>query len=217
MELAAETAFILHNTEILTAPLVPEIPLHLASAILPLWQMTEDELARQNVAPPYWAFAWAGGQALARYILDHPATVARKRVLDFATGSGIAAIAAKCAGAASVLAADIDPFSLAAARLNARHSSIDIAITAEDLVGRLDLDVDVILAGDVCYELPLARSVEHWLRKAAAAGLLVLMGDPGRTYMPRQGLESLARYQVQTSRDLEDTDVRSTQVLRVMA
>jgi predicted nicotinamide N-methyase len=217
VDLAARTAFILENTEILTAPLVPEIPLHLASEILPLWQLTEEELSRINLAPPYWAFAWAGGQALARYILDHPSTVAHKRILDFATGSGISAIAAKRAGAAHVLAADIDPFSLAATLLNAQCSGVELATTAEDVIGRLDLGVDVILAGDVCYELPLAKNVENWLRRAAAQGQLVLMGDPGRTYMPREGLETLARYQVQTSRDLEDTDVRATQVLRVCA
>lgn len=215
MDLSARTAFILENTEIHAAPLVPEIPLHLASEILPLWQMTEEELARAHLAPPYWAFAWAGGQALARYVLDNPSTVANKRVLDFATGSGISAIAAKRAGAKSVLAADIDPLALAAALLNARESGVEIAITDEDIVGRLDLGVDVILAGDVCYELPLARQVEDWLRKAAAKGVLVLMGDPGRSYMPREGLEPLARFQVRTNRDLEDADVKSTQVLRV--
>jgi len=178
--------------------------------------MTEEELNKANVAPPYWAFAWAGGQALSRYVLDHPETVSGKRVFDFATGSGIGAVAAARAGAVCVTASDIDQFALAACEMNAVLNGVKVATTADDVIGRTDLDIDVMLAGDICYEQPMAGRVEIWLKALAAKGVTVLMGDPGRTYMPREGLAPLAQYRVETTRELEDSDVRSTGVMRVL-
>jgi predicted nicotinamide N-methyase len=207
--------FIIENTLIGHAPLVPEIPLYLASEVIPLWRMTEEELAQANIAPPYWAFAWAGGQAVSRYVLDNPTIVAGLRVLDFATGSGIGGIAAMRAGAQSVLASDIDPLARAAAQLNAGLSGVAMTISDQDLIGREDLDIDVVLAGDICYEQPMAGRVEAWLKALAAKDIMILLGDPGRTYMPKSGLDILARYQVATSRELEDSDVRATSVLQV--
>ena len=210
------SAFVRANTEVLAPPLVPEISLHLASEVVPLWQASEEELAEQGLPPPFWAFAWAGGQALARYLLDQPEVVAGKRVLDFAAGSGLQGIAAAKAGAARVEASEIDPFALAAIGLNAALNEVAIEVTGADLIGRLDGGWDVVLAGDVCYERPMAERVAAWLADLAAGGALVLVGDPGRTYLPRSGLERVTAYAVQTSRELEDTDVRNAVVWRVV-
>ncbi len=210
-------AFIERNTQLLDCPLVPEIKLHLASEIVPIWQLTEEELAKQGVPPPFWAFAWAGGQALSRYILDHPERVRGKSVLDFAAGSGIVAIAAGMAGASSVLAADIDPFSVAACRLNATANGIDIDATSDNLLTDESMRWDVILAGDICYEQPLASQVEDWLSRHAANGTTVLIGDPGRTYLPKENMEKLISYAVKTTRELEDMDVRNTTVWQLEA
>jgi predicted nicotinamide N-methyase len=207
--------FIRANTAIEAPPLVPEISLHLATEIVPIWQATEEELAEMGLPPPYWAFAWAGGQALARYLLDNPDIVAGKRMLDFASGSGLAAIAAAKAGAASVLAADIDPYSIAAIRLNGALNEVSIATTQEDLIARRD-GWDVVLAGDICYEKPLAERVAAWLRDLANRGTPVFIGDPGRTYLPKEGLEWVVRYAVKTTREIEDTDVRNAIVWRVL-
>ncbi|WP_296600534.1 methyltransferase, partial [Phenylobacterium sp.] len=166
-----------------------------------------------GLPPPFWAFAWAGGQALARYLLDHPHVVAGKAVVDFASGSGIVAIAAKRAGAARVLAADIDPFCGAALAANAQANAVEIEFTDADM---LDAPppawADVILAGDICYEKPLADRVMAWLRAGRDAGATVLIGDPGRSYFPRTGLDKLAEYQVPTTRELEDMEVKKTAV-----
>lgn len=204
-------AFIRANTEAMTPPLVPEIRLHLATEVVPLWRKTEDELHAMGVPPPYWAFAWAGGQALARYILDHPAEVAGKRVLDIGSGSGLVGIAAARAGAAHVLAADIDQFASAAIRLNAALNAVAPEVTQDDVIGATG-GWDVILVGDLFYERPLAERLLAWLRKQQATALL---GDPGRAYFPKNGVESLAEYQVQVTRDLEDRDVRHTAVYRL--
>lgn len=205
--------FITTNAALMAPPLVPEIKLYLATEVVPLWRATEEELEKMGVPPPYWAFAWAGGQALARYVLDHPQTVAGRRVLDFAAGSGIVAVAAARAGAARVLAADIDVFCEAAVGLNAEANAVDVAFTAEDM---LDLPppawAEVILAGDICYEQPLAARVMAWLSAARGQGARVLIGDPGRSYFPRQGLDKLAEYQVPTTRELEDMEVKRTAV-----
>ncbi len=209
-------AFITANTQALTPPLVPELRLHLASEVVALWHSTEDELARQGLPPPFWAFAWAGGQAIARHVLDNTALVAGRRVLDFACGSGVAGVAAAKAGAAQVTAVDVDPFAAVAARLNGALNGVGLTALEENLVGRDALDVDVILAGDICYEQPLAGQVERWLRRLSGAGVLVLVGDPGRTYMPKTGMEALATYQVETSRELEDCAVRRTGVWRLL-
>ncbi len=209
--------FVRSNTAVETPPLVPEIPLHLASEVVPLWQATEADLAAQGLPPPYWAFAWAGGQALARYILDHRDVVAGLRVLDFAAGSGIQAIAAAKAGAGHVTASEIDRFASAAITLNATLNGVDVEVVNEDLVGSEAAAWDVILAGDVCYERPMAGRVAAWLGDLAASGRLVLMGDPMRSYLPKQGLERLAGYSVKTTRELEDSDLRNAVVWRVTA
>ena len=210
------SAFVRANTEVLAPPLVPEISLHLASEVVPLWQASEEELAEQGLPPPFWAFAWAGGQALARYLLDQPEVVAGKRVLDFAAGSGLQGIAAAKAGAARVEASEIDPFALAAIGLNAALNEVAVEARDADLIGRLDGGWDIVLAGDVCYERPMAERVAAWLTDLAAGGALVLLGDPGRTYLPKAGLERVTAYAVQTSRELEDTDVRNAVVWRVV-
>jgi len=209
------TDFIRANTALECPPLIPEIRLRLATEIVPIWQATEDELAAMGLPPPYWAFAWAGGQALARYILDNPGIVAGKTVLDFASGSGLVAVAAARAGAVQVTAADIDPYAAAAARLNAALNGVAIETTSRDLIGTAG-PWDVVLAGDICYEQPLAERVTAWLRDLSAAGVTVLMGDPGRTYLPKDGLEWVVRYAVKTTRELEDTDVRNAVVWRFL-
>ena len=209
-------AFAHTNTRLNDVPLVPEIKLFLAHEMVPIWQLTEEELSQSGLPPPFWAFAWAGGQALARYILDNPDLVRDKHVLDFASGSGIVAIAAAEAGARSVLAADIDPFAAAACALNAEANQVHIETTTENLVGHMDTSWDVILTGDICYEQPLAGEVEIWLRSHAAKGSLVLIGDPGRTYLPKSGLEQRAVYNVRTTRELEDMDVRRTCVWEII-
>lgn len=205
-------SFIREATAPQTPPLVPEIRLYLASEILPLWRKTEEELEREGIPPPYWAFAWAGGQALARYILD--TKLRGTSVLDFGSGSGLVAIAAAKAGAAKVLAADIDRFSAAAIALNAQENGVEVTVTTDDLIGQ-DGGWDVILIGDMCYERPLAERLMAWLTERAKAGVTVLLGDPGRSYFPKSGVEKLATYRVQTSRELEDRDVRETSVYRV--
>jgi predicted nicotinamide N-methyase len=205
--------FVRETTTFVSPPLVPEIKLHLASELVPLWRKTEEELEKEGVPPPYWAFAWAGGQALARYILDQ--SVIKGSVLDFGSGSGLVAIAAAKAGAAKVLAADIDRFAAAAIALNAEENGVRVDITTDDVIGR-DGGWDAILVGDMCYERPLAERLTAWLDERARAGALVLMGDPGRTYFPKSGIERLATYQVQTTRELEDREVRETSVYRFL-
>jgi predicted nicotinamide N-methyase len=200
--------FIRANTVSMAPPLVPEIMLHLATEVVPLWKKTEDELAQMGVPPPYWAFAWAGGQALARYLLDNPDIVAGKRVLDIGSGSGLVGIAAARAGAASVLAADIDGFALAAIALNAAANGVTLEITGEDRIGGAT-PFDVILVGDLFYERPLAERLLAWLTPLAVP---VLMGDPGRSYFPKSGIARRAAYQVATTRDLEDREIRDTGV-----
>jgi len=209
------TAFILAQTVIAAPPLVPEIRLHLATEITPIWEATEASLTRMNLPPPYWAFAWAGGQALTRFLIDHPDWVKGKRVLDFAAGSGLSAIGAAKAGAALTEAAEIDDFAIAAIALNARINNVAIDLVREDLVG-VEPRWDVVLAGDVCYERPMAERVIVWFRALASRGVAILMGDPGRAYLPQSGLLELARYQVPTSLELEDRTQRETIVWRLM-
>ena len=210
---AGRRAFILENTSLERPPHTPELSLRLASEVTPIWKLTEEALAEIGLPPPFWAFAWAGGQALARYVLDHPKIVAGKGVVDFATGSGIVALAAARAGAARVLAADIDPFCEAAVALNAEANDAAVEFIASDLLDHpAPAWADVILAGDVCYEQPLAGRVLAWLAAARARGATVLIGDPGRSYFPRQGLDKLAEYQVPTTRELEDLEVKKTAV-----
>jgi predicted nicotinamide N-methyase len=212
---AEAEGFIRAHTAVARAPLVPEIALHLATEITPIWQATEAWLSRANIAPPFWAFAWPGGQALARLLLDEPARVAGRRVLDFAAGCGIGAIAAARAGAAGVEAADIDPLAIAAVRLNAALNGVRVAAVAEDLVGAA-CRWDTVLAGDVCYEAPMARRILPWLRGLAAAGAEVLLADPGRAYLPREGLAPVRRFLVPTTRELEDREERAVTIHRLL-
>lgn len=208
--------FILENTELLSPPHTPELKLHLASELVPIWQKTEEELAAQGVPPPFWAFAWAGGQALSRYVLDHPETVRGKRVLDFASGSGLSAIAAAKAGARHVLATEIDTFAVAAIDLNAQVNEVEVTAELVDAVGT-DQGWDTVIAGDICYEREMSARVFAWLRGLAGRGALVLIGDPGRNYLPSSHLVEIAVYDVATTRELEDREVRRTKVWHVMA
>ena len=209
----ARRQFILDNTRLQRPPHTPELQLHLADEITPIWKLTEEALAEIGLPPPFWAFAWAGGQALARYLMDDPILVAGKRVIDFASGSGIVAISALKAGARDVLAADIDPFCGAAIGLNAEANGVTLAFTDQDLLDAAPPAwADVILAGDICYEKPLAERVMAWLAVARAQGATVLIGDPGRSYFPKSGLTKLAEYQVPTTRELEDFAVKRTAV-----
>jgi predicted nicotinamide N-methyase len=211
------TLFVRSNTVVSAPPLVPEIGLHLATEITPIWQATEDTLARSGLPPPYWAFAWAGGQALARFLLDHPERVAGRSVLDFGAGSGLVAIAAAKAGAASVLAAEIDDFAAAAIAANAALNDVSILVTMADVLETVVPQWEIVTAGDVCYERPMAERVTAWLRGLAARGVLVLLGDPGRAYLPSEGLVERARYIVPTSRELEDRDTRDGVVWQVLS
>ncbi|MEZ2129891.1 MULTISPECIES: methyltransferase [unclassified Sinorhizobium] len=207
----APDIFIRANTSIMAPPHVPEIRLHLASEAHELWLKTEEELEEIGLPPPFWAFAWAGGQGLARYVLDHPETVAGKRILDFASGSGLVAIAACLAGAAEVLAADIDPWAQTAIRLNAAENDVSISFFGEDLVGQ-PIEADVLLAGDVFYDRDFAGRLIPWFRNLAAEGRLILVGDPGRAYCPKEHLEFRQTYAVPVTRALEDSDVKKTTV-----
>ena len=211
---ASAERFILDNTAPMAPPHVPEITLRLADEAHELWHRTEEELAEIGLPPPFWAFAWAGGQGLARYVLDNPEIVRGRRVLDFASGSGLVAIAAASAGAADVLGTDIDPFCAAAVRLNALANGVRIGFTADDLVGR-DGDWDVILAGDVFYDRPFAERLSPWFGALRVRGAEILIGDPGRAYLPKSGLERLAVYEVPVTRALEDSEVKRTTVWRL--
>jgi predicted nicotinamide N-methyase len=206
-------AFIRAETRLRPVPHAPEIALHVADEATELWQRTEEELGEIGLPPPFWAFAWAGGQALARYILDHPETVRGRRVLDFASGSGLVAIAAKKAGAAEVTACDIDPFAIAAIGVNAQANGVAVTPLAADIVGQ-DGGWDTVLAGDICYEQDLAARVIEWLLALSNRGATVLIGDPGRSYLPKDRLENLAAYEVPVTRTLEDSDIKKSSVWR---
>jgi predicted nicotinamide N-methyase len=194
-------------------PLVPEIELYQATEITPIWQATEEWLAARNVAPPFWAFAWPGGLALARHVLDHPELVADRTVLDFAAGSGIAAIACAMAGATLVEAAEIDPLACAAVRLNAAANSVRVHAIAGDIIGSA-CRWDVILCGDVCYEAPMTAHILPWLQRMAAKAA-VWIADPGRAYLPADALEAFARYCVPTTMELEDRTEREVVLYRL--
>ena len=206
--------FILDHTALTAPPLVPEIQLYQASEITPIWEATEAALDEMGLPPPFWAFAWAGGQALARWLLDTPEMVRGKGVLDFGAGSGLSGIAAAMAGAETVIANEIDPVAAAAIALNAGANNVTLDILIEDLVGG-PCRWDVILAGDVCYEQQPAARITGWLREMARE-IPVYLGDPSRTYLPKDGLEPLVKYSVQTTREIEDTDVRNARVWRVL-
>ena len=210
--------FIRANTALEAPAMVPEFRLWLASEYVPIWQATETWLEEQNVDPPYWAFCWPGGQAIARYLLDNPILVEGLRVIDFAAGSGVSSLAAARAGAASVVANDIDALSLVAARLNARANDLAFDVSREDWLAGPEgaPDADIVIAGDVCYERDMSTRALAWLRGHARLGRLVLLGDPGRNYFSAQGLEERARYDIPTSLQLENRGMRETVVWRVL-
>jgi predicted nicotinamide N-methyase len=213
--IADRKAFIRANTRLKPVPLVPEISLHVADEAVPIWQKTEEELDAMGLPPPYWAFAWAGGQALARHVLDHRAAVAGLRVLDLAAGSGLVGIAAARAGAAPVVAADIDAFTDPAIALNAEANDVYIEIITRDLLddpAAEDPRYDVILVGDLFYEHDTATRALAFLDRHAATGSRVLVGDPGRTYLPKVRLTRLAEYSVPVTRELEDLEIKRTTV-----
>jgi predicted nicotinamide N-methyase len=207
------TGFIRANTALGTAPLVPEISLYLATEITPIWQATEVWMNARAMAPPYWAFAWPGGQALARHVLDNPAVAAGKRVLDFAAGGGIAAIACARAGAALVEAAEIDDLARAAIGLNAGANGVEVCVADGDVVGSASR-WDMILCGDVCYEAPMTGHIMPWLRQMARE-VEVWIADPGRAYLPKSGLLEIGRYRVPTSLELEDRVEREVALYRI--
>jgi predicted nicotinamide N-methyase len=212
-----QRAFIHRWTHLATPPLVPEVRLHLADRVMPLWEALARDASEPELPPPYWAFAWAGGQAVARYVLDHREVVAAKRVVDLATGSGLCAIAAALAGASEVLAIDIDPWAREAVALNASANGVHVPFTHEDPLDGDPPDADVVLAGDIGYEWALAERGVAWLRRAAEAGAEVLVGDPDRHHLPRDGLRSVVIYEVPTSIDLEQVASKRATVYRVAA
>jgi len=211
-ELADRRALVARRTTLQQPPAVPELRLHLAEDITGTWQDVEREIGAGELPPPFWAFAWVGGQALARYVLDTPSEVAGLRVLDLATGSGMCALAARRAGAVSVLAVDVDPVAGAAVAANAEANALAVEFLEADLTGGPVPDVDVVLAGDVCYDREMTDRVLPWLRRAAGSGVRVLLGDPGRHYLPQQGVVRLATTDVPTTRDLEGVELRTVHV-----
>jgi predicted nicotinamide N-methyase len=225
MKILDRETFIRSNTTILPVPLVPEIKLHLAHEAVPLWQKTEEELGEIGLPPPFWAFAWAGGQALARYVLDNPETVRTRIVLDLASGSGLVGIAALQAGAKAVVAADIDEYAITSIKLNAQINQPSpassagegkrdgtLSITAENLLEAPPPKIDTILVGDLFYEKHLAEKVFAWLTTAQTNGTQVFIGDPGRSYLPKDKLIKRAEYNVPVTRDLEDAEIKRTAV-----
>ncbi|MFC0219464.1 methyltransferase [Pseudochelatococcus lubricantis] len=211
MTITDHEAFIRSHTRLLPVPHAPEISLFVADEATALWQKTEEELGEMGLPPPFWAFAWAGGQALARYVLDYPDAVAGLRVLDFAAGSGLVGIAAAKAGAESVEAADIDPFAASAIRVNSLANDVRLKVRTDNIVGR-DEGWDVVLAGDICYERDLAEAVFAWLVTLQRRGARVLIGDPGRSYLPKDRLDCLATYRVPVTRALEDAEIKTSRV-----
>jgi predicted nicotinamide N-methyase len=204
--------FVRENTELRSTELIPEVKLHLVGELLPLWHATDAAGVTPTGEPPFWAFAWIGGQAMTRFILDHPDEVRGLRVFDFATGSGLSGIAAALAGAAYVKASDIDVLACCATRLNAAANSVDVQVVQEDVIGSPMDDFDVILAGDICYEAKTAKRVHVWLEQLWRSGKRVILGDPGRAYFPYEAMECLARYSVPTTTEVEAVDLRAASV-----
>jgi predicted nicotinamide N-methyase len=208
-------AFILEQTLVAAPSIIPEITLHLATEVTPLWQMTEEKMQAKQLPPPFWAFAWPGGQGIARFILDNPEWVRGRRVVDFAAGCGLAAIAAMKAGAKSALAVDIDPLALAAIQMNAGLNKVNVEISDGLDLTRPYGKADIIVAGDICYQQAMATALTRWMRLCVEKGVDVLLADPGRAYVPEDGLTKLAAYQVPTLRDLEDREMRDVNVWRM--
>jgi predicted nicotinamide N-methyase len=206
-------AFIRANTRLRPVPLVPEILLYLADETVPIWTKTEEELGEMGLSPPFWAFAWAGGQALARYLLDHPKSIAGKAVLDLAAGSGLVGIAAAMAGARTVMSSDIDAFACAAVRVNADANRVHLSVCDTDLLAAISSQRwDVIAAGDIFYERETAERAFTFLSRHAALGATVLVGDPGRSFLPKDKLTKIADYSVPVTRELEDMEIKRTAV-----
>ena len=205
-------AFIRAQTIAAPLPFIPELMLYQATEVTPLWQLTEEQMQVGHLPPPFWAFAWAGGQGLARYLLDNPEVVRGKRVVDFASGSGLCGLAAMKAGAAKVMAVDIDPLALAAMQLNAELNNLPLTRLAGIDMEKVPVDIDLIITGDVCYQQAMATKMLRWLWLCVAAGVRVILGDPGRAYVPESGLKELARYTVPTNLDLEDQPTRLVKV-----
>lgn len=213
-----EPARLIRDETVIASPLLcPELRLHLVTPACRLWRATERDLERLSLPPPYWAFAWPGGQALARYVLDHPELVRGKRVLDFGAGGGIEALAAARAGARSVLCSDLDPFALEAIRLNARENGLILETTGEDLLNDRDRRWEVILAGDVCYDREAAAQIQSWLAAHAASGTVVLIGDPDRGYLDRSTLNEVGAYDAPADIDADGSNTRRTRVYRLDA
>ena len=210
-------AFVLRETRLRPVPGAEHLRLHLADEVLPLWRATQVETHDDDAPLPYWAFAWAGGLALARYLHEHPGRFAGRRVFDVASGSGLCALAAPDAGAASAVAADVDPFSWAAIALNAKAAGRRIALVRRDVLDDAPPDADVVLAGDTWYETGLASRMLPWLRRCREAGITVLVGDPGRAYLPSGGLVGLATYEVRTTTELEDRAQKTARVFELAA
>ncbi len=208
-------AFVRAHTRLAAVPLVPEIRLHLADEPFGIWADTEQELDTGGLPPPFWAFAWAGGQALARYLLDHPDLIRGRGVLDMAAGSGLVAIAAARAGAGPVAASEIDALAVAAIGLNARANDVAVTAALADVTAGDVPAAEVVLAGDVCYERSMTGQIVAFLSRASGAGRDVLIGDPDRAYLPRARLEPLASYDVPVPRTLEDADVKRATVWRL--
>jgi predicted nicotinamide N-methyase len=205
-------AFVLRHTLVRPVPGLEEVRLHLADEVLPLWRAVQVETDDPDADLPYWAFAWGGGLAIGRYLREHPEAVAGRRVFDLASGSGLCAIAAMLAGAMETTAADIEPFAAAAIELNARANGCRVAVVRRDVLDEQPPDVDVVLAGDWAYEARLAERVKPWLRRARAGGIDVLVGDPGRRYLPVDELVELASYELRTTTELEDLDLTTGRV-----
>jgi predicted nicotinamide N-methyase len=216
-------AFVLRHTRLRPVPGLEAsagsapIRLHLADEVLPLWHAVQVETSDPDAALPYWAFAWGGGLGVARYLAEHPDVIEGRRVLDLGSGSGLCAIAALRAGAAEAIAVDIDPFAGAAIELNLRADGRRASAWIRDILdGPPPPDIDVVIAGDTWYEHGLAQRVLPWLHRARAAGIEVLVGDPGRRYLPTDALEELATYEVRTTTELEDMDLKVARVYRLI-
>jgi predicted nicotinamide N-methyase len=212
---ASSRAFILRHTRLRSVPGLEEVRLHLADEALPLWHAVQIETGDPDTALPYWAFAWGGGLAIAHYLRSNPQVVAGRRVFDLGSGSGLCAIAALQAGAAEVTANDIDPFATEAIRLNAKANQVRVTVVRGDLLDEEPPDADVILAGDCWYEATLAQRVTPWLRRALERGSRVLIGDPGRRYLPVEELNELAVFEVRTTTELEDLALKQGRVFEL--
>jgi predicted nicotinamide N-methyase len=209
---ASARAFVLRHTRLRPAPGLEEIRLHLADEVLPLWHAVQTETRDPDGALPYWAFAWGGGLAIGRYLREHPDGVAGRRVFDLASGSGLCAIASMKAGAAQATGADIDAFAAAAIELNGRANGCRVTVVRRDVLDDEPPDADVILAGDCWYDARLAERVLPWLKRARGRGIDVLVGDPGRRYLPTDDLVELASYEVRTTTELEDLELKQGRV-----